>query len=220
MYILGIDTATDVGSVAINENNILRGEVKINKRFAQSRNLVQAIDFLMKSLELKGEQFNGIAISIGPGSYTGLRIGLSIAKALAYSWEKPLLAVNSLDSLACLGQGRVELVCPVIRFRKSEYYHAFYSADGAEMHRQSDYNISSFPDIVQDLSEDLFLAGILKQNDLDLVLNGALQNRVIYFPERYPTAFWVAYLGAKNLEKGITEDVNTVTPFYMHDFPL
>ncbi|HDL19091.1 MAG TPA: tRNA (adenosine(37)-N6)-threonylcarbamoyltransferase complex dimerization subunit type 1 TsaB [Bacteroidetes bacterium] len=220
MYILGIDTATDVGSVAINENNILRGEVKINKRFAQSRNLVQAVGFLMKSLEIKSEQLGGIAISIGPGSYTGLRIGLSIAKALAYSWEKPLLAVNSLDSLACLGQGRTELICPVIRFRKNEYYHAFYSDNRTEIQRQSDYSVSLFPEILQDVNVNLFLAGVLQQSDLDFVLNGELKNRVVYFPERYPTAFWVAYLGAKNLAKGITENVNTVTPFYMHDFPL
>jgi len=220
VYILGIETATDVGSVAIIEDEILRGEIRINKKFAQSRNLVQSIDFLLRSLELQGKDLNGIAISIGPGSYTGLRVGLSVAKSLAYSWEKPLVAANSLDSLARLGICQNKLICSLIRFRRNEYYYAFFNGKGYDIERQGEYDVGTLQKICGELDESTVFCGILNPDDRNFFDLESEDVKFDFLSKNYPSAYWVAYLGMKNLLKGFVEDLNQLVPFYMHDFPI
>ncbi len=135
------------------------GVITLNKRFSQSKYLVQSIGFLLNSLELKRDQLDGIAVSIGPGSYTGLRIGLSVAKALAYSFDIPLAAINSLDAFSQLARGTEGLVCPMIRFRRNEYYHAFYAWNGSEVERQSEYRAEDFAKIISIIGTTVTLTG-------------------------------------------------------------
>jgi len=103
MLILGIDTATSRGSVALvdSESGIVpKGEVSISLSAAHSERLIPYIDFLLSESSLSYGDIDLIAISIGPGSFTGLRVGLATAKGLAFSLKKPLIAVNSLMARA------------------------------------------------------------------------------------------------------------------------
>ncbi len=220
MSVLGIETATNIGSVAIIERGFLHGQVSVNQRSAQSRNLVQAISFLLQSLSLTSEQLAGIAVSIGPGSYTGLRIGLSVAKSLAYIWKKPLLAVNSLDALAQQGRHRSELICSMIRFRRNEYYCSLYNWDGSQIKRQNDYLIRTLARLIEEQEQPLFILGLLHPDDDQFVQSIHSNGMLTYQSNLLPEAYWVAVLGEQNLEYGITEDVYKLTPFYMHDFPI
>ena len=220
MFVLGIETATDVGSVSITENKVLRGNIQLNKRFSQSKYLVHSIDFLLKSLEMSSEQLDGIAVSIGPGSYTGLRIGLSVAKALAFSWEIPLTAVNSLDAFAQLGRGQETLICPLIRFRRNEYYHGFYSWNETEIERQSDYQVECLPEIIGNVESPTLFFGILHSNDLTNFTENEDQGNLLFYSEYLPSAYWVSFLGENNIRRGIDENTNDITPFYMHEFPI
>ena len=220
MRILALETSTDVGSAAVVENGALLGQFSVVRRFAQSRSLVPAIDFLLRNLELRGEAFDAIAVSVGPGSYTGLRVGLSIAKGLAYSWDVPLSAVNSLDALAQQGKGFAGTIISLIRFRKDEYYSAFYQWDGEEVERRSGYQTLRFAEVLDQIEEPALLLGILRAEDVALLREQGGNARAVHIPERRPEAQFVALLAQKNLRSGITEDVQGITPFYMHEFPV
>lgn len=219
MLILGIETATDFGSVAIVEDTILRGQVSVNKRNTHSKNIIQSIDYLLGCLEIPGEQLDGIAISIGPGSFTGLRVGLSVAKTLSFCWEKPLLAANSLDSLAQLGRRQQGLICPLIRFRRNEYYYAYYGWENEKIERRSDYQAANISEIVENTKNATIFLGILSNED-QIIIKDNKKLKTSFFHEFYPSAYWTAFLGTKNLARNLTEDIRNLKPFYMFDFPV
>ena len=220
MRILALETATDVGSVALLRDEELEAHFSSVRRNSLSRNLVKAVDFVLSALDLSGADVDAIAVSIGPGSYTGLRIGLSVGKGLAFGWEKPLLAVNSLDALAEQGRGVDRLIVPVIRFRRDEYYTAFYGWDGEQIIRHSGYRVARFAELLEETHEPALVIGILRPEDAQLLMQYAEAEQWLYLPEKRPSAYFVGRLAAKNLRSGVVENVQSLTPFYMHDFPV
>ena len=220
MRILALETATDVGSVALVSNGELEAQFSLTQRFGQSRNLVQAVGFLLSALNLSGAEIGGIAVSIGPGSYTGLRIGLSVAKGLAFGWDRPLYAVNSLDALAQQGRGTERLIVPVIRFRRDEYYSAFFAWDGEEVSRRSGYRVVHFAELLEEVKEPALLVGILRAEDAALLSSRSEEGVWLYLPERRPEAQFVGRLAEKSSRTGLAENAQSLSPFYMHDFPV
>ncbi len=141
-YILSIDTSTRSCSVALTVGGLSDGNVVasllLNNSVTHSRRLLSAIDSLLKTTETDWEAISGIAIGLGPGSFTGLRIGMATAKGLATAAKLPLLGVASLDGIAS-SCSTDKLVCSVLDARKKEVYAAFYRQDAkGKMHRQKD----------------------------------------------------------------------------------
>lgn len=217
MLVLGLETSTLVNSVAISQNHQLKGQILFNPNRPQNNNLIQSIDFLLKSLEIEGKDLDGIAVSIGPGSYTGLRISLSVAKSLAYCWDKPLTAVNSLDALAQHEKDQDRMICPIIRFRKNEYHYAFFKSEDLTLNRQSEYSTNQLKDILSECQQSTVFIGLIADEDKELFLS---RNSEVFYSDHLPEAKWIALLGEQNLEKGIKEDINEISPFYMHEFPI
>lgn len=139
--LLALETATTCGSVALVNNAGLIGENSLKSSSTHSRRLLTAIEWLLRESSLAWPDIDGIAVSLGPGSFTGLRIGLSTAKGLAMAAGVPLFGIGTLDGLAAqlaVGDGR--LVCPVLDARKQEVYAALYRGDQSGQHRRvSDY---------------------------------------------------------------------------------
>lgn len=130
MYVLGIESATPVAAVAVaGREGILAESMVANKR-THSVNLLPMIKAVLESVNLEHRQLNGIAVSSGPGSFTGLRIGLSTAKTLAQVWQLPLAGVSTLQALAHSFAGHNRLVCPIMNARKNEVYLAVYDYSG------------------------------------------------------------------------------------------
>src|SRR5690625_1505828 len=100
MYILAIDTSTSILGVAILRDEQVIGEFTTNIAKNQTPRLMPAIDFLMNEVELSPDQLNKIIVAKGPGSYTGVRVGLTTAKSLAWAWDIHIVGVSSLESLA------------------------------------------------------------------------------------------------------------------------
>jgi tRNA threonylcarbamoyladenosine biosynthesis protein TsaB len=127
--ILSLDTATPCSSVALTAGTRQAGKViaafSLTGKVTHSRRLLSIIDLLMAETATTWQMLDAIAISIGPGSFTGLRIGLATAKGLAAATEKPLVGISTLDSLACKCITE-KLVCAVLDARKKEVYAAFY----------------------------------------------------------------------------------------------
>ena len=127
--LLAIDTATPSAAVALTSGTLGDGEVLAELRLAggktHSRRLLALVDVVLRESETSWEALDGIAIGLGPGSFTGLRIGMATAKGLAAAAGKPLYGVSTLDVLAaaCIGE---RMVCSMIDARKQEVYAAFY----------------------------------------------------------------------------------------------
>lgn len=123
--ILSIETATAVCSISIHNQGKLLGFTELHQENVHGSQLVPSIKSLLESLGLKIRDFDGIAVSRGPGSYTGLRIGVATAKGLAFSHDLPLIGIDTLEALARQVRDIVqpgELVIPMIDARRMEVY--------------------------------------------------------------------------------------------------
>ncbi|MDD4169004.1 MAG: tRNA (adenosine(37)-N6)-threonylcarbamoyltransferase complex dimerization subunit type 1 TsaB [Desulfotomaculaceae bacterium] len=130
MYVLGIESATPVAAVAVAGNGgILAERMVMNKR-THSVNLLPMIKAVLEDAEIDPGHLTGIAVSGGPGSFTGLRIGMSTAKTLAQVWGLPVVGISTLKTLAHPLAGHGRLVCPVLNARKNEVYTAVFDCSG------------------------------------------------------------------------------------------
>lgn len=125
--ILSLETSTDICSVALhNDGNLLSVQESVDD-FSHSKNITIFIENCLKEAFKSINELDAVAVSIGPGSYTGLRIGLSIAKGICYGLKTPLIAINSLDILAQASQeSNMDLVFAMIDARRMEVYASIY----------------------------------------------------------------------------------------------
>ena len=139
MKILAIDTSTDYLSLAITEDGKTLGKFHKKADRRHSILLVPMIDRLLKKAKLKIKDINCFAVSVGPGSFTGLRIGVTVVKGLAYALKKPVVAVPTLDVIAYNALSSKGVICPVLDARKNKVYACLYKSDGKKLKRLSKY---------------------------------------------------------------------------------
>ena len=126
MKILGIESSSLVASVALVTDEILTAEYTINYKKTHSQTLLPMLDEISRMLELDLHTIDGIAVSGGPGSFTGLRIGSATAKGLGLALKKPLIHVPTVDAMAYNLWGAEALVCPIMDARRSQVYTGLY----------------------------------------------------------------------------------------------
>lgn len=131
-YVLAIDTATDVASVALHDGQRVLAETTWRARLGHSRWLVQEVQRLFERTEAQPSGVAGIAVAAGPGSFTGVRIGLSVAKGLAVGWDVPLWPVNTLDVLVRLAPPTDLPVRAVVGIGRNRVATALYRGGAAE----------------------------------------------------------------------------------------
>ena len=134
MKILAIDSSGMVASVAVAEDDTLLGEYTIHHKKTHSQTLLPMIDEVVRMLELDLSTIDAIAVSAGPGSFTGLRIGSATAKGLGMALDKPLVAVPTVEGLAYNLAGSGVLVCPLMDARRNQVYTGLYRFEGYWMH--------------------------------------------------------------------------------------
>lgn len=126
MKILGIESASLVASVALVEDGVTVAEYSVNFKKTHSQTLLPMIDEVARMLELDLAEVDAIAVSGGPGSFTGLRIGSATAKGLGLALKKPLIHVPTLDAMACNLYGAAALICPMMDARRNQVYTGLY----------------------------------------------------------------------------------------------
>jgi len=139
LRILALDSSGNVASVAIIEGDKLLGEITTNYKKTHSQTLLPMIDTLCNMIDIDLKSLDCIATSSGPGSFTGLRIGVSTAKGLAYALGKPIIGVPTLDGLAYNITYTDYLICPIMDARRKQVYTAFYLWENGVLKRQSEY---------------------------------------------------------------------------------
>jgi tRNA threonylcarbamoyladenosine biosynthesis protein TsaB len=127
--ILSVDTTTPAGSVALLKGPLLIGEIGQDSPVTFSARLLPAIQFLLESNECEIQEVEGFAVAVGPGSFTGIRIGLSTVKSFAYSSSRPIAPVSTLTALAKKVQNSQNLlICPLLDAKKREIYAALFES--------------------------------------------------------------------------------------------
>lgn len=223
--ILNIETSTEVCSVSLAENGKLLYEKESTEGMNHSRLLTVFIEELFADSKTGLKNLDAVAVSKGPGSYTGLRIGVSVAKGLCYALGIPLIAVGSLDALAHyanrpenlpagLDADENLLFCPMIDARRMEVYTALYNKTGETIQ----------PVSAEVISENSFSA-FLDNNKIILMGNGAqkckdhLRHPSFLFHGPFQTSARFMQIPAeKKFEKNEFEDVAYFEPFYLKNF--
>lgn len=134
MRILALDSSGLVASVAVIEDDNMLGEYTINYKKTHSQTLLPMLDEVAKMIELDLNTVDAIAVSAGPGSFTGLRIGSATAKGLGLALEKPLIHVPTVDALACNLWGYRDMICPLMDARRNQTYTGLYEFAEGELH--------------------------------------------------------------------------------------
>lgn len=221
-HILCIETGTSTCSVAVGNETGIVGFKDINDSRAHASHLSMLIQDIFSEIGFSISSVDAVAVSKGPGSYTGLRIGVSAAKGICYSLGKPLLSVGSLDSMVHgvagfingLNPGDISLFCPMIDARRMEVYTALFDS--------SKNRITEVEAII--VSSNSF-ASFLDSGKILFFGNGAPKCRSVIthpnaiFIDRFePSARFMLPLALKAFKNQQFEDVAYFEPFYLKDF--
>ena len=153
MKILALESSGLVAGIAVAEDDSLLGEYTINYKKTHSQTLLPMLDEVAKMIELDLNTVDAIAVSAGPGSFTGLRIGSATAKGLGLALDKPLLHVPTVDALACNLWGCESLICPLMDARRNQTYTGIYSFDNGELQVIREQCAVGISDIIGQISE-------------------------------------------------------------------
>lgn len=219
MKILGIDTATDVLGVALTEDRELISEIRSNIKRAHAEKLLSAIDKVLSEINLKPGELDGIAISIGPGSFTGLRIGLAAVKGLAFAADLPVVSVPTLDALVLQARFCPFQICPLVKAQADEAYTAFYNFQNGKLSRKSNYQLIDLSLLGQLITEKTLVINNGMKN-LQNFITDELEEKIELAPLEYSktSGFLVALLGYEKLLKNEIEDIDQLEPFYLKNF--
>ena len=224
--ILHIETATDICSVAISEGDQQLASAESGPERSHATLLNSFIRKCLHESNKELQEFEAIAVSKGPGSYTGLRIGVSTAKGIAYGLQKPLLSAGTLQSMAAgasshsdiqeliLKYGSNLILCPMLDARRMEVYTGFLTQE-----------LEVVREVAADIVDEASFGEILEKNKVCFFGNGADKcEEVIKHPNAYfikgfnPSATHMIKPVLKRFKEQQFEDVAYFEPFYLKDF--
>ncbi len=214
--ILGIDTSCNTGSLAFTSGDKPIAEVTLDIKGKGTERIVPTIDFLLKQTKFDKSQIELVAVSIGPGSYTGLRVGLSTAKAICYANDIPIVPVGSLRALAARLPLAFFPIAPLIDAHSAFVYSAMYKWGKEKIPVKA----RKLDDFLELLPKDIVIfTGADLQKFMEKIKN-KLGDRAVFAHEwtRIPSASIVASMGYKKFLAGNTVDVDSLTPEYLRDF--
>jgi tRNA threonylcarbamoyladenosine biosynthesis protein TsaB len=217
MYILAIDTSGAALSVALLEDDTIRAEIFLNTGGNHSHNLLPAIKYVYEQSSLNTDAANLFVCAIGPGSFTGLRIGVGTIKGLAMATGKPVVGVSSLEVLAANIAPVSMNICPMLDAQRGQIYTALYKMDDDFLPmRIIEEQVAELEPFLKGLTEKtVFLgSGALRHAQS---IKKILPDTSIILPERhcYNRAAVAGILGLKKFKEGRTSDVLALKPRYL-----
>jgi tRNA threonylcarbamoyladenosine biosynthesis protein TsaB len=215
--ILSIETSTSVCSVGLHDNGGLLAVTEIHQEYSHASKLGTLVQEVMNLAGIKMEKIDAVAISSGPGSYTGLRIGTSLAKGLCYALEIPLIAVSSLLVLATKVRNvntSDAFLCPMIDARRMEVYCQLFDSNLEEKEPVKSVVVEgkSFDEYLNIKPVIFFGNGAMKCRQV------IVHNNSKFLGDVTPSAVEVGQIAYKKLERGEVEDLVNFVPHYLKEF--
>lgn len=214
-YILNIETSTTNCSVSLSH----KGETLVLKEdygngYSHAEKLHVYVDEVLKEAKISMLQLDAIAVSKGPGSYTGLRIGVSAAKGLAFALNIPLISVSTLEALAHQVKADSGLIIPMLDARRLEVYSAIF-----------DTQFNSIRAIEAQVLNETSFQSYLSKNKVYFIGDGVAKtkalldnNNAVFIENKLPSADQMSALSFNKYKKSDTEDVAYFEPYYLKDF--
>jgi tRNA threonylcarbamoyladenosine biosynthesis protein TsaB len=217
MKVLGVDAATDICGVALMEDGHLLCEYRLKTGFFHAEHLLLLIDRVLKDQKLELADLDGLALTIGPGSFTGLRVALSTVKGLLAGSDKPVVAVSTLEALAWNLPMASDPICTLLDAKKQEVYAALFAfEESGELKRLMDDQVISPATLLERLSGRTLFIGEGAHRYRNLIVE-RLGRRARFAPpsQQASKASIVAQIGLERLRQGLRVDIKTLTPNYL-----
>ena len=217
MLTLAIDTSTKTGSVALLDSDSVLAECLINVGMNHSETLLPAIE---RILSVAGVEIVGVdllALTVGPGSFTGLRIGASTVKGLALAADKPVVGVSAMDALALNVANSTITICPMLDAGKKEVYTALYMPGRRGIPEKIGREMVVDPEeFLKGIDEEVIFLGDGARNYFKLIKKILPDKSYFVLPHlQYIKASAVGFLGMNKFSEGETLDLMTFTPQYL-----
>lgn len=218
MRVLSIDSATEAATCAVIEDDRLLGEITFNYKKQHSIILMTIIDNLLKNINADISTIDGFVVSKGPGSFTGLRIGMSTIKGLSQGSNKPFISISSLDALAYNMAYTSGIICPILDALRGNVYTALYEFQDNNLNILTDYKIISITELltlVKDQKKSVTFIG-----DGIKLFKDQIQKELpeaIFAPTHLNLvrAAALGELGLKKLAQGESDDLYNSAPIYI-----
>jgi len=217
MFILGIDTATPIASVGITRNGEVVAEESLRERVNHTETLLPLIGRVLAQAGLTLPAIDSIGVSIGPGSFTGLRIALGTVKGFAYAMEQQVVGVPTLEALASTVREWSGLICPVLDARKGEIYAALFRCDPeGRIHKVLPDHVLAPQLILEQITEPcVFLGdGVEAYGELIRHSCGAMAH-LLPFTTHHPRGAVIAQMAWERLQAGSADNIQSLVPAYV-----
>jgi tRNA threonylcarbamoyladenosine biosynthesis protein TsaB len=215
--ILSLETSTDVCSVALHQNGALVKETIVHESQAHASRLAPIIEEIFALASLSIDDLSAVAVTAGPGSYTGLRIGTSTAKGICYALQIPLISVGTLNVIAKRTipyRNENSLLCPMIDARRMEVYCQIFNGD-----------LSPLTEVEAKVIDTESFDELLKTHQVFFSGNGAPKcktviksHHAVFLDNIYPTASELGFIANAKFDEQQFEDLATFEPFYLKQF--
>lgn len=219
--ILNIESTTTACSVALANDGVVIAEEESNDGYSHAENLAVFVEKLLQRESLSTGDLDAIAVSQGPGSYTGLRIGVSLAKGLCYGAEKPLIAVDTLQQMCghpsvvgVMKANENAWMCPMLDARRMEVYAAFYDHRFNEKRGAEAVVLDADTFAKELLERDIFFFG----NGSDKFESVVASDRAHFIQDVWPSAGQMAPFSVLAFQQEQFEDAAYFEPFYLKEF--
>ena len=213
--ILSIETTTTNCSVSLSkEGETLLLKEDYSSSYSHAERLHVFIDAVLKEAKIDKSKLDAIAVSKGPGSYTGLRIGVSAAKGLCYALDVPLIAISTLEALAHQVESQDGIIIPMLDARRMEVYSAIFSS-----------SFKPVRSIEAQILDDTSFISYLKEGKVYFIGNGVektktliTHNNAVFVEGKLPSSNEMSKLAYLKYKKNDIEDVAYFEPYYLKDF--
>lgn len=207
MTILAIDTSSSVAAVAVSRDGVLLGEYTLNNGLTHSQRLLPMVDELLKSLGLTIKDIDVFACSTGPGSFTGLRIGIASVKGFAFAQNKPCVSVSGLEAMAYNHIHTDYVICPLMDARAGQVYNGVYKRIRGKLKAITPPRAVEIETVVRELSEMgktvLFLGDGVKPN-LEIIKTLGSKAVIGEFNNNMQRAATIALIAEEKVKNGET----------------
>ena len=219
MNIIGIDASGIAGSVAYISDYKLVGEYYVCHKLTHSQTIMPMLEHLKQMIGIELEKIDAIAVTSGPGSFTGIRIGVATAKAMAMALNVPLIGIPTLDVMANNMVFTDAMICPIMDARRNQVYTAYYQWEQEKLVRKSDY-LGIEIDVLLEAFEKEAKSVIFLGDGVDVFkekIKETLGERALFAPAflEMQRASTLAYLACRAYEKGEVENPDTFVPLYL-----